>query len=113
MPPPNYYLARQRLEYAQQELDGDGEPSERLTRAWLHLSSLARGDVPVPPSISEEVAQMHATVETWILPRQSNALGTAVAWMDDAERQAAIDAIERWRHVIDEDIAAQHHRHER
>ncbi|HEX6030677.1 MAG TPA: hypothetical protein VFY90_04540 [Tepidiformaceae bacterium] len=103
----NYYLARQRIEYALQELDGEGEAPDRLTRAWMHLTDLGRGDVDVPPSIAAAVAEMHADIEKWLLPRQRDALGTTVAWMDEAECRRAIDNIHTWRHAVDAAIAEQ------
>jgi hypothetical protein len=97
----SYYLARQRVEYALQELDGEGDERDRLTRAWGHLADLGRGDVDVPPSISEAVEAMHAGTEKWLMPRQRDALGTSIAWMDDAECQRAIESVQAWRRAID------------
>ena len=104
----NYYLARQRLEYALQELDGEGDEPERLTRAWERLTDLGKGDVVVPPSIQGGVAKMHTDIEKWLLPRHRDALGTTVAWMDDAECRRAIEDIRSWRQAVDEAIAGQH-----
>jgi hypothetical protein len=100
----DYYLARQRLEYALQELDGDGTPHERLTQAWVRLVDLGLGDVTVPPSIASGVAAMHATVGRWVLPRRTDALGTAVSWLDDGDCLAAIELIQSWRHAVDDAI---------
>ena len=102
---PNYYLARQRLEYALQELDGEGGARERLTQAWLRLEDLARGDVDVPPTIAGGVTSMHEKVEKWHLPRHRDALETTVAGMDEVECQQAIDDVHAWRRAIDAAIA--------
>ena len=104
----DFYLARQRLEYALQELDGEGSSHERLVNAWLRLTDLGLGEVAVPASIGREVGEMHREVARWVLPRQGGALGTAVSWMDDDDCQAAIDRILGWRRAVDDAIAHRH-----
>jgi hypothetical protein len=101
----DFYLARQRLEYALQALDGEGTPHERLSSAWQRLTDLGIGDVDVPSTIAEGVREMHAHVSLWLLPRRTGALGTTVSWMDDDECQAAIELIHTWRRAVDEAIA--------
>ena len=107
---PEFYLARQRLEYALQELDAEGTAHERLTKAWLRLTDLGTGDVAVPRSIEAGVRDMHQQVQTWLLPRQTDALATTVSWLDDYECQAAIDLIRHWRQAVDAEIAERRHR---
>ena len=102
---PDFYRARQCLEYALQELDGEGTPHERLTSAWLKLTDLGSKEVAVPSSIAQDVRDMHGQVAKWLLPRQTGALGTAISWMDNEECQAAIDLIQTWRRAVDVAIA--------
>jgi hypothetical protein len=101
----DYYKARQCLEYALQELDGDGDERTRLIRAWDRLRELGVGYVTVPAEIVDEVARMHADVAAWVLPRSSTALESTVAWMDEAQCSEAIERIARWRRIVDEAIA--------
>jgi hypothetical protein len=82
-------------------LNESGPLRERLEQAFIQLALLGRVDVVVPEEIAPEVQEMHAMIEKWVLPGQTNALGTSVAWIEDEELPEWERRIRHWHGVVE------------
>lgn len=96
-----YYEAEIQLRRVVGELDRPALPlRDRVEAALNHALMLNRFGITVPEEIRTEVERLHKRISIWVLPGTTNAIGTAVGWMDDQEIQAQEAEFRSWYAIV-------------